>query len=114
MNDGNMCNNFAAWSEAQQRAETYLRALFGAFGARQRELLARAMQTARAQEGDVATHPVGLVMRALFALLEASAGFVMAPPVQRVSMLPEKIEFPFHEGLGRLFHTRLLPFAGVN
>ncbi|HEY2712270.1 MAG TPA: hypothetical protein VGI60_07130 [Chthoniobacterales bacterium] len=105
-----------AWSEAQQRAETYLNALHGGLGSAQRELLVRAMQSAREQEENVATHPVTLVMQALFAALskETTAIIAMAPPIQRVAMLPEKVEFPFHEGLGRLFRTQLLPFAGAN
>lgn len=104
----------AAWDEAQQRAETYLYALYGEFDSGQRELLARATQSARARSENAATHPVTLVMQALFALLETTPTFAMTPPIQRVSMVPEKIAFPFHEGLGRLFRTHLLPFAGAN
>jgi hypothetical protein len=103
------------WSEAQQRAETYLHALHGEFGPAQRELLVRALQRAREQEGNVASHPVTLVMQALFAILpKETTAIAMAPPIQRAAMLPEKVEFPFHEGLRRLFHTQLLPFAGAN
>jgi hypothetical protein len=104
------------WREAQQRAETYLHALHGQFGPAERELLVRAMQTAREQEENVATHPVTLVMQTLFAILpkETPATIAMTPPIQRAAMLPEKVEFPFHEGLRRLFHTQLLPFAGAN
>jgi hypothetical protein len=103
-----------AWSEAQHRAETYLHLLCGEFGSVQRELLVRAMQTAHAQSEETTVHPVTLVMRALFLLLEKATRIATAPPMQRATMLPEKIEFPFHEGLSRLFRSRLLPFAGAN
>jgi hypothetical protein len=55
-------------------------------------------------------------MQTLFAILpkETPATIAMTPPIQRAAMLPEKVEFPFHEGLRRLFHTQLLPFAGAN
>jgi hypothetical protein len=103
------------WSEARQRAETYLRALRGTFGAAESQLLAQVLVTAR-ERPDAAVHPVTLLIESLFALLSAEAAatpVAMTPPIQRVTMLPEKTEFPFHDGLRRLFRTQLLPFAGV-
>ena len=103
------------WSEAQSRAETYLRALHGGFGSSERHLLAQALVTAR-EQSDAAAHPVTMVMDSLFALLppeNAASPVAMAPPIQRVTMLPEKTEFPFHDGLRRLFRTQVSPFAGA-
>lgn len=105
------------WSEAQHRAETYLRAWFGRLGSAEEHLFTRALATARENHrADPAPHPVTLVMEALFAFLppeEAATPVSMTPPMQRVTMLPEKTEFPFHDGLRQLFRTQLLPFAGV-
>ncbi len=105
------------WDEARRRAETYLRALRGRFGVTEREQIARAIALARAQRGDErVAHPVTLVMETLIDLLpqENTAGPVaITPPLQRVSMLPEKTEFPFHEGLRRFLRTQFLPFAGA-
>ncbi len=101
------------WSEARRRAETYLRALQGGFGQGERALLAQALAKAHGQNReDRATHPVTLVMESLFGLLppeDVSAPVAMTPPMQRVTMLPEKTEFPFHDGMRRLF--QVLPFA---
>lgn len=105
------------WSEGRRRAETYLRALQGEFGAAELELVSRSIRAARERDRESgAAHPVTLVMESLFDLLsreESAAPAAMTPPMQRVSMLPEKTEFPFHDGLRRLFRTRLLPFAGA-
>ena len=105
------------WSEAQRRAETYLRAWSGRLGSAERQLLAQALSAAREhRRANAAAHPVALVMEALFVLLppeETAMPVAMTPPIQRVTMLPEKTEFPFHDGLRRLFRTQLLPFAGV-
>ena len=119
------------WNEAQRRAETYLGALRGGFGERERELVARALRAAReehqpgassqlssphATQVPVSPHPVTRVMELLFDILptqDTIAPPAMAPPIQRTSMLPEKTEFPFHDGLHRLFRAQLLSFAGV-
>ncbi len=107
----------ADWSEARRRAETYLRALHGRFGTPEREQVARAITAARVRLSQGSeTHPVTLVMKALFDLLpapSAAAPLCMTPPIRRVRMLPEKTDFPFHAGLRQLFRTQLLPFAGI-
>ncbi len=105
------------WSEAQDRAATYLRALQGGLGAEQRQLLSQALRMALAERATApATHPVTLLMEALFALLaeaEPTEPVPMAPPMQRVTMLPEPTEFPLHDGIKRVFRTRHLLFAGA-
>lgn len=102
------------WSEAQRRAETYLRALHGEFGSTEQQLLSQAVAAGRQKQScDALSHPVTLVMESLFALLPSEEAFTITPPIQRTTMLPEKIVFPFHDGLRRLFRIKLLPFAGV-
>ena len=105
------------WSEGERRAETYLRVLHGEVGTAERELIDRATQAARKQARSSAAHPVTLVMEALFSLLpfeETGSPIAMTPPIRRVSMLPEKTEFPLHDGLRRFFRSGLLRLAGVN
>lgn len=106
------------WSEAQRRAETYLRALRRAFGPAERQLVARALTAAHERHYECAgTHPVTLVMEALFGLLppapETVAPVAMAPPIRRATMLPEPTEFPVHNWLRRLFCRRIFVFAGA-
>lgn len=94
------------WHEAQRRAETYLRLCRETFGAAERRLLASALASARAQarlHDD--THPVTLVMEALFGFLPATA-IAMTPPLQRSTMLPEPTEFPVHDWFRRVFRLR--------
>ena len=63
------------WHEAQRRAETYLRLCRETFGAAERRLLASALASARAQARLHAdTHPVTLVMEALFGFLARHRG----------------------------------------
>ncbi len=90
------------WNEALARAEAYLRALRGRFGASERELLGSAVTSARGQlQLNAEAHPVTLVMEALFGFLPAAAGpALMAPPLQRARMLPERMQFPLHDWLG--------------
>jgi hypothetical protein len=104
------------WTEAQRRAETYLRALHGTFGAAERQLLQRVIATARHQHRQqVRTHPVTLVMQTLFDLLPAPVQPVpMTPPIRRVSMLPEPLGFPLHAWLRRCFRRGRFAFAGLN
>jgi hypothetical protein len=117
MNQGITVHGRREWSEAQRRAEAYLRALSGTLGSAEQQFLAQSFATARERHrADPAAHPVTLVMESLFALLPvevAAAPIAMVPPVQRVTMLPEKTEFPFHDCLRQLFRTQLLPFAGT-
>jgi hypothetical protein len=117
MNQGITVHGPREWSEAQRRAETYLRVLSGRLGSAEQQLLAQALITAREHHrADPAAHPVTLVMESLFALLPAEGAaspVAMTPPIQRVTMLPEKTEFPFHDGLRQLFRTQLLLFAGA-
>jgi hypothetical protein len=117
MNPGITVHGRREWSDAQRRAEAYLRALSGTLGSAEEQLLAEALTTARKHHrAHPAAHPVTLVMESLFALLPveaAAAAIAMVPPVQRVTMLPEKTEFPFHDCLRQLFRTQLLPFAGT-
>ncbi len=106
------------WSEGRRRGEAYLRAWRGQCGAAEDKQLAEAITLARAQsdKGDP-RHPVTLVMESLFTLFpigQVAAPIAMTPPIQRVRMLPEKTEFPLHEGIRRLFRTRFLSFAGAN
>ena len=106
------------WNEGMRRGETYLRSWRGSSGTAENEQLAKAVAIARAQAaaGDP-RHPVTLVMESLFAFLpleNESAAIAITPPIQRVKMLPEKTEFPLHDGLRRLFRPRLLRFAGAN
>jgi len=116
MNQGIRVHGAQEWGEAQRRAETYLRAWSGRLGSAEQQLLTRALITAQ-ERPDAGAHPVTLVMESLFALLPAEASAkpaAMTPPIRRVTMLPEETEFPFHDGLRRLFRTQLLPFAGVH
>ena len=118
MNQAISPNSSRAWTEAQQRAETYLSALCGRTGPAENALLEQAIATAREEscEGNNAHHPITLVMESLFALLsraEIVAPLAITPPLTRASMLPEKIEFPLHEGMRRLFGARDFPFAGT-
>lgn len=91
------------WAEAQRRAEIYLRALRGGFGVAERDLLAGALTSARSQYLlSPQSHPVTLVMEALFGFLPAhlpndQPAAPIAPPLQRASMLPEPVEFPLHD-----------------
>jgi hypothetical protein len=114
------------WSEAQRRAETYLRALRSEFGSAERQLLARALAGAREQHRQgVVSHPVTLVMESLFEMLppqKMAPPLAMAPPISRATMLPEPIEFPLHDWLRhggwkaaapRLFRGRVFAFAGA-
>ena len=106
------------WSEGMRRGETYLRAWRGRCEAAERKQLAQAIAIARAQSasGDP-RHPVTLVMESLFDLLPVEnerAALATTPPIQRVRMLPEKTEFPLHDGLRRLLRPRFLAFAGAN
>lgn len=95
------------WHEAQRRAETYLQLSRGAFGAAERRLLVSALASARAQARlDAATHPVTLVMEALFGFLAASPEVPMTPPLQRSTMLPEPTEFPVHDWFRRVFRRK--------
>lgn len=92
------------WREAERRAKTYLRALRGAVGADERDLLATALSSARAQARlQDGAHPVTLVMEALFSFLPVDQPAVMAPPIERSGMLPEPTEFPVHDWLRRCF-----------
>ena len=100
------------WQEAQQRAETYLRALRGNVGAAERHLLAAALTSARGQLWlNPEAHPVTLVMEALFGFLPDAPNVEppMTPPLQRATMLPEPIEFPLHH-----WFSGLLRSAGAN
>ena len=105
------------WSEGTRRGETYLRAWRGEYGAAEHEHLAQAIAMARAESADGdPRHPVTLVMESLFDLFPMEnerAEIATSPPIQRVRMLPEKTEFPFHEGLRRLFRSGLLAFPAV-
>lgn len=95
------------WQEAQRRAETYLRTLRGSFGPAERQLLAAALTSARGQlRLNPETHPVTLVMEALFGFLSSLPNDrpPMAPPLRRATMLPEPIEFPLHDWFSGLFH----------
>ncbi|CAN5538073.1 hypothetical protein BH20VER3_BH20VER3_17090 [soil metagenome] len=94
-----------------------MRAL-GQLGKAERELLDQALRSAR-EEHVLApkTHPVTLVMEALFALLskeEVAPPVSMTPPIQRVHMLPEPTEFPLHERLRQISRVRRLLFAGAH
>ena len=117
MKQGNSVYNPGEWSEAVERAESYLRALFGSLGGNEKSLLQDALDMALAEQpGALATHPVTLVMESLFYLLaeeDAAPLAPMTPPMRRVSMLPEPTEFPLHDGVRRLFRTRHLLFAGA-
>ncbi|HEY1583372.1 MAG TPA: hypothetical protein VGF73_09780 [Chthoniobacterales bacterium] len=56
------------------------------------------------------------MMEALFALLSTSEGaapVAITPPLRRTRMLPEKTEFPLHEGLSRFVRSGVVPFAGT-
>ena len=70
---------------------------------------------ALARGAESSAHPVTLVMESLFDLLppETAAPVAMTPPMQRVAMIPEKTEFPFHDAMRRLFNLKLFPSAGV-
>ncbi len=102
------------WKEARGRAATYLRAL-GAVGQAEQDLLNQALRAAHeAPATGSAKHPVTRVMEALFDLLPHDAGvapIAMTPPIQRVKMLPEPIEFPIHDGLRQVVQLRELLFA---
>ena len=104
------------WHEARRRAECYLRALRGAIGAAEGQLVIRALTMARAQHGrDPATHPVTMVMETLFDLLPVGQTSVpMAPPIQRATMLPEPMEFPVRDWLRRCFRRPRVVVAGPN
>lgn len=105
------------WNEAQRRAETYLHALHGRIGPADRTLLVDALAKARGRRGtESSAHPVTLVMESLFDLLppKTAASVAMTPPMQRVAMIAEKTEFPFHDAMRRLFNLKLFPSAGVN
>lgn len=92
------------WQEAQRRGETYLRLCRGEFGADERHLLASALASARAQSRlSDGTHPVTLVMEALFGFLPTDAPLAMTPPIRRSTMLPEPTEFPVHDWMRRIF-----------
>lgn len=115
MTQGLDLHNTQEWSEARDRAESYLRALRGTLGPADDQLLSQAWAAARDQSRlDCSTHPVTRVMESLFALLppELTAPVAMTPPIKRVSMLPEPTQFPFHEGLSRLFHASFNRLAG--
>jgi hypothetical protein len=102
------------WNEAHRRAETYLRALRGRYGPDERELFARALAIARAQDVAGAKHPVALMMESLFAILPSqgpTAPLAMTPPVHRTTMLPERTEFPVHDWLRRLAPKRIFNLA---
>jgi hypothetical protein len=114
------------WSEAHRRAEIYLRALRSEFGSAERQLVARALASAREQHRrGAATHPVTLVMESLFEMLppqNTMTPITMTPPLARASMLPEKTEFPLHDWLRRggwkaaaprIFRGRIFAFAEV-
>lgn len=104
------------WSEAGRRAETYLRSLQGGTNAAEPTLLAQALATARTRSAtDETTHPVTLVMESLFDLLPPAKAPAptMTPPIDRVRMLPEKTEFPLHDGLRRIFRSEIFLFAGA-
>jgi glutathione S-transferase len=104
-------------SEAQRRAETYLRALRGKFGPAERQLVTRALAAARDQERlNAEAHPVTRVMESLFELLSeetTAAPVAMTPPIKRVTMLPETTEFPLHDWLRGILGGRIFAFAGV-
>ncbi len=92
------------WHEAERRGEIYLRSLRGTFGPAERDLLASALTSARAQSRlDGRIHPVTLVMEALLGFLPAAPAGPMTPPIQRGKMLPEPTEFPVHDWFRRLF-----------
>jgi hypothetical protein len=94
------------WSEAQRRAAIYLRTLRGRFGAAERRLVAEALRSARGQgQLNQETHPVTLVMEALFDSLSAVPNEPppTTPPLRRTTMLPEPIEFPVHDWFRGLF-----------
>lgn len=94
-----------AWSEAERRAESYLRTLRGSFGSAERLLVANARSSARGQSQlNPGAHPVTLVMEALFGFLPfvPNESPPMTPPLRRATMLPEPIEFPVHDFLGGL------------
>ena len=104
------------WSEARCRAETYLRVLHGRVGPADRTLLVETLAKARRRhETESLAHPVTLVMESLFDLLPTgtAAPIAMTPPMQRVAMIPEKTEFPFHDAMRRLFNLKLFPSAGI-
>jgi len=105
------------WNEGMRRGETYLCAWRGRCEAAERKQLAQAIAVARARsESGDPRHPVTLVMESLFDLLpmeNARAAVPTAPPIQRVRMLPEKTEFPLHDGLRRLLRPRFLAFTGA-
>ena len=115
MNQTVSSNGVPEWNEAQRRAETYLRALHGRIGPADRTLLVDALATARRRGTESSAHPLTLVMESLFDLLppETAAPVAMTPPMQRVAMIPEKTEFPFHDAMRRLFNLKLFPSAGV-
>ena len=104
------------WNEARRRAETYLRVLHGRIRPADRTLLIETLAKARQRrETQSLVHPVTLVMESLFDLLPTgtAAPVAMTPPMQRVPMIPEKTEFPFHDALRRLFNLKLFPSAGI-
>ena len=116
MNQTISSHGLREWNEAQQRAETYLRALHGRIGPAERTLLADALAKARGRRGTKRlAHPVTLVMESLFDLLppETAAPVAMTPPMQKVAMIAEKTEFPLHDAMWRLFNLKLFPSAGV-
>jgi len=105
------------WNEARRRAETYLRALHGRIRPVDRTLLVDALAKAHRRRGtENSAHPVTLVMESLFDLLppETAVPIAMTPPMQRVAMIPEKTEFPFHNAMRRLFNLKFFPSAGVH
>ena len=116
MNQTISAHEVREWNEARQRAKTYLSALHGGIGPADLKLLVNALVEARRRrETESSTHPVTLVMESLFDLLprETAAPAAMMPPMQRVAMIPEKTEFPFHEAMRRLFNLTLFPSAGI-
>ena len=96
--------NPSLWQTAQSRAETYLKALRGGLGAKERQLTAEALASARAQQRlNGGANPIALVMEALCGLLPADETPLMTPPMERSVMLPEPIEFPVHDWMRRCF-----------
>ena len=88
--------------------------MHGTLGHAERQLAREAETAARARQFE-GVHPVTLIMEALFRMLpEGEAPVAMTPPMQRVSMLPERTEFPLHDGWSRFFRTCLIPFAGAH
>ncbi len=102
------------WDEAQRRAETYLRALHGEIGSAERGLLANALAKARVRSRrENLAHPVPLVMESLFDLLppQKVPPSAMTPPLRRVKMIPERMEFPFHDAMRTIFQSEVFPFG---